>query len=160
MTIDAQGIYQYDGAELGAPGHQFMNLGMASVSATASDIRADIAALELLQDSDWMAITSIGTGWVAAGAWPVRVRKLGNKVDLSGMLTASTATPNTEVILTIPTAFRPPGYFWLGYTHSQQGFGAMMSIQASGVVTLNTEYGEGALSSGMNLPLLGTWYVN
>lgn len=164
-AIDGQGVYIYDGTELGAPGATFQNLGQNAQSAAFADVRADIAGLQLLVDSSWVLV-SLSAGWTAVGSGHTpRVRKVGNRVDIYGAATKG-ASGDPANILTIPVGFR--------LTNSTYGNVFLGSVATSGLVTrllalnvvnhqiaLGAGYGtSAAVATGEVIPLIGSWYVN
>jgi len=164
MGLNAQGIYEYDGTEVGAPGASFQNLLSESVTDTVIDIRADITALDLLTDSDWVTITTIGSGWTATVNHTPRVRKIGDRVDLAGAVTRTGTSGADTDLVTIPVGFRLAGAF-LNYFigASVTSGGTAHTLFLNGVdhkVAAPSGYATASVGSGVVVPLIGSWYVN
>jgi hypothetical protein len=166
VPIDAEGIYQYDDTEDWSPQDDYQNLLAASVSATIADVRAEIAAIDSLVDSDWTVIAtgSIGTGWVATVGHPPRLRKIGARVDLVGALTMSTVSASYSNMLTIPVGFRLlgayPDYF-IGSSVSSAGDVHELFINGTThQIQVPDTYRTSVVSIGDHVPLHGCWYTD
>lgn len=156
-------VYKYDGTEIGAPGADFMNLGMTSIEQEFARVDADIAAIDELADSGWVNITTFGPGWSAAANLAPQVRKVGDRVDIDGAVQIAAGGDFLD-ILTIPEGFR--------LTTSRQRFvGATVSnntgavrgelfITLSHKLTIPTGYRIGGLAAGNILPVRGSYWVN
>lgn len=166
MPIDSQGIYQYDDTEMWSPQDDYQNLLAASTSATIAAVRAEIAAIDSLVDSDWTVIPSgsIGTGWVATTGHPPRLRKIGARVDIVGAVTLSTLSGAYSNILTVPVGFRLlgayPDYF-IGASVSSAGDVHELFINGTTHrIEVPDGYRTSIISVGEHLPLTGCWYVD
>jgi hypothetical protein len=173
MPIDAEGIYQYDNTEPAvSPLDDFLNLGMQSVSTTAAAIRAEIAAIDALVDSDWVPIAgstggAIGAGWSPLANHTPRVRAVGDRVDIAGALQLTGAGQFTD-LLTIPEGFRLAG----AYTQYFIGPTLGNNLAATNAIVLElflstahkllvpVNYRTGSLVANAVVPLTGSWYRN
>lgn len=161
-ALDAEGIFIYDDTEPVSPLDDYINLLANSTSATVADIRAAIAAITALVDSNWTNITTFGTGWTATVNHQPRVRKVGERVDIAGAVTLGATGAYTD-ILTIPAGFRLAGAFtnyFVGASVSSGGVGHQLFLSSTHKLQVPTGYRTGTMASGTVLPLDGSWYTN
>lgn len=167
MPLDSQGVYIYDDTEDWSPQDDYQNLGQQSVSAQLANVRAEISDLELLVDSDWRHITTLGPDWVATSGHPPRVRKVGDRVDLFGALTLAAGGSVTNM-LTLPPGYIPAGTYvnqFIGTAVSKNGVAYTLYTASlnPGIVRFHPSgyfAGGVSLEIGDTLPLLGSWYVS
>lgn len=163
-ALNGEGIFEYDGTETGAPGASFMNLLADSITDVATDIRADITALDLLADSGWTTISTFGTGWSATAGHTPRVRKIGNLVKMVGAVTRSGTSGAASDILTIPTGFRLAGAYtlqFIGCVVTSGGTVHELFINTTAhKLQVPSGYSDASLGSGIVLPLDGEWFTD
>lgn len=163
-ALNTEGIFEYDGTELGAPGASFMNLLADSVTDTVTDIRADIAGLDILTDSNWTGLTTLGSGWTATSGHAPRIRRVGDRVDIFGAVTRTSTTGSVSDLLTIPVGYRPAGAYintFVGTVVSSGGQVVQLLVSGSShLLSIPPGYSSATLGSGVVVPLLGSWYVN
>jgi hypothetical protein len=168
MPIDSEGIYQYDDSEDFSPLFEYLNLLANSTSATAAAIRAELAALDNLVDSNWVNITTFGTGWAPVLNYTPRVRKIGNRVDIAGMVSVTSLSATLDDVLTFPVGFRPIGAHpnqWVGPFHSSGGmWGMYQTVSTAGAtqykLTAPGSYRTGPSAVGDRFPLSGGFWVD
>lgn len=172
-SINSQGVYEYDDTEMWAPQDDYQNLQAAALTAALADIRAEIAALGTLVDSDWVTIAgstggALGTGWSATTGHPPRVRKVGDRVDIAGAVTL-TGSGTFADLLTMPEGFRLVGAYvnyFIGSvvaTTGEPSSGVNVDLLLSGTthkVSVPDGYRDGALTTGDVVPLIGSYYIN
>ena len=77
---------------------------MPSVNFNSGDVLTATQMNQIGKDSDWITITSFSNSWVAGSIAPA-YRKVGNRVELRGRITAGTGSGTTA--FTLPAGYRP-----------------------------------------------------
>jgi hypothetical protein len=98
-TLDAQGIWQYDGTDSMVPHATYSNLLATSVSNAFAALLADIDTT--LDDTGWVNLTMVSP-WVATVGQEPSIRRFGPMVSMRGTATRTATTGNVNVA-TIPT---------------------------------------------------------
>lgn len=163
-ALDPQGIFKYDDTENWSPQDDYQNLLANSVSTTVADIRAEIADLELLADSGWVPITTLGPGWTAYPGHPPRVRKVGDRVDIAGEL-AFNAGADTNNMLTLPAGYWPSGtytatFLGSGVTNKGTAFVYITAAAYPGRIYIPGGHATKNFVAVEAVPLLGSWYIS
>ena len=112
-------------------------------------------------DTDWVNITSAGTGWtIASGDLSPQVRRIGDHVFVRGFLVVSGAVSLTT-IATLPAGFAPSRATWYTTTRASSGSGyeAFLAVTTGGILQIPTGYTSGSLSVTNLLPLSGQWAI-
>ena len=163
---DAQGIFIYDDTEDWSPQDEYQNLLADSVSATIADVRAEIAAIDSLVDSNWVNVTTLGTGVTIptpASNYQPRVRKVGNRVDLAGAVVVGAGWSAAHLV-TIPLGYRLTGTYvsqFISPIVTSGGKSAMLFLDAANSrIQVPTGYVSAAIPNGELIPLVGSWYIN
>lgn len=160
-TINAQGVYEYDDTEDFSPLKDYSNLQAAALTAALAAVRAEIAAIDSLVDSDWVNITTFGAGWAATAGHQPRVRKIGDRVDIAGAVTRTTGAYTD--ILTIPPGFRLAGAhtnYFIGAAVTSTAIVLELFLNTTHKLTVPAGYGTGAIGNPMVVPLVGSWYTD
>ena len=105
-NLDANGLGRYDNPHntTGLSFAGLLNLGLAAVSGVITTIRSRLATLE---GGAWESLT-LSASWVnyGSGYGSARYRKIGNRVQVAGLIKSGTTTVGTT-IATLPVGFRP-----------------------------------------------------
>lgn len=156
----AHGIYEYSGAEEGAPGPDWTALLTDSIEDALVQVDADIAGIPTQTDSGWVPITTFGAGWAGTANHTPRVRRVGDRVELAGALTRSGTSGAPTNLLTIPEGFRLAG----GYGNYFIGTVTTSAAQACELFLFvgdhRIQIPYGIIGSGVVVPLNGSWFVN
>lgn len=165
-AINGQGVYEYDDTEPFAPLRDYSNLQAAAITAAIAAVRAEIAAIDSLVDSAWTLITTFGAGWGATPNYAPRVRKVGDRVELAGAVTA-TGAASFDDIFTIPLGFRFEGAYttaFVGTYRANSGatgeFHISTGAGAAHKLTSPAAYRTGSLAVGQIVPVHGSWFIN
>lgn len=114
-------------------------------------------------DTGWVAVP-LGPGWEAAtgdsAGYRAEVRAVGPLVQMRGALTAKTALATVLNFGTVPAAFRPTKYTFLGAAHgsSDSTFVGELLVQPNGQLSTPSGYYHGGLGIGRTVPLHGSWF--
>ena len=110
-------------------------------------------------DTGWTPITTFGTGWSATAGHQPRVRRVGDRVDLTGAVTRGSGASGGD-LMTIPVGFRMTGAYTLNFLSASVSSGnkrVQPMLDAGHKIQL--AYGE-VTATGEAIPLNGFWYVN
>lgn len=112
-------------------------------------------------DSGWVTITALSTGWTAVGGETPQVRRVGSRVDIRGRVLLGAGSIGN--ILTVPNA--PAVACDIGTTvNLNGGFVGTMRVTSAGILHIPTTAGVGSYigsaSSGMQVKLNGSWYLD
>lgn len=102
---------------------------MPSVTFTAGATLTAAQMNQIGQDSDWTNIPTFTNSWTAGTRAPA-YRKIGNRVQLRGLINAGTA----NAAFTLPTGFRPPQTVLLSGVNTAATVTAV-TIDSAGVYT-------------------------
>jgi hypothetical protein len=105
-SLDANGCWQYDGADHMVPVPAFMNLGMGSVSQALEDLRDDMEAAFTLPDTGWVTLEGINsTITPQTGGNTPQIRGWGNMVFMRGRFTDTSSASGGRDICQLPAPF-------------------------------------------------------
>lgn len=119
-----------------------INASLTSLDGRLDTAEADIAALETLTATTaWTALPTYGAQWSNYGGdWQVgQYRKVGDEVQVRGLLKRSGGTGSSATICTLPTGFRPPDnvlFGCQGYVFGANGL-IRVSIYDTGALLLD-----------------------
>ena len=122
-----------------------------------ADTMAALDARYASTDTGWVEISTFATGWAAVSADKPRVRRVGNRVDLTGSLTRSAGELSN--LFTIPTGFRLTG----PYTTVNVGAGVSSNnipLQFAINADVHRFSIRGTPANPATVYLQATWYVD
>lgn len=109
---------------------------MPSVTFTAGSTLTAAQMNQIGQDSDWITVGSFTNSW-GAGSRAPQYRKVGNRVQLRGLLTSGTAGATA---FNLPSGYRPPQNHLIAAVNVA-GSATSVTVDTSGNVQPNTSSG-------------------
>lgn len=158
-----------NGDAAAAAGMDILNPATALVKDGADEINKtrDYVATRAQADGGWIPVTVFGSGFAGlANPHTPRIRRVGHRVDLFGTIVYNGGTGASLLnMLTIPAGYRLGGAYasmFLGAVVTSQNIVVHLWFNADGTIGVHPSnaYRTGAINTGANIPLVGSWFDN
>lgn len=137
--------------------------GQALVKQSGTDGDADWEDLGIPADSGWVNLT-LSTGWTHLTGRELRVRKVGSRVDLTGIVVRATGYDQTNIAV-VPVGYRmtTSTYSATWICNSAGNFSSSNTLVLDGpthVLGIAVSWGNVSPGIGEIIPFFGSWFVD